>query len=247
MAPFTTAQCRGWTLLGCVVGRYPWSRGNVDTKGAPVTLLTLLGHPPDVGLNSPAALARIGLDPMILSGLGHTDHLLPVRDLRSRWPTRFRRTGPAPSPVCASRGRGQRCCGRAPSRVLRLSAQRRTCFAGNGESRHSGRRCSESRRFGRIRPTPYRCGLSWPCQQALDRDLRGGSSTYHLVGRTPRPYNKKRRTARLRLRGFSVLAGVGAPTEAKDRGVGGIRTRVTIFAGEYLATRSPPLARFAPG
>src|SRR5215204_3853576 len=86
MAPFTAAQCRGWTLLGCVVERYPWSRGNVDAKGAPVTLLTLLGHPPDVGLNSPAALARIGLDPMVLTGLVHTDHLLSVRDLRSRGP-----------------------------------------------------------------------------------------------------------------------------------------------------------------
>jgi hypothetical protein len=58
--PFTAAQCRGWTLLGCVVERYPWSRGNVDAKGAPVTLLTLLGHPPDVGLNSPAPEDWVG-------------------------------------------------------------------------------------------------------------------------------------------------------------------------------------------
>ena len=86
MAPFTTAQCRGLTLLGCGVERYPWSRWRVGTKGASVTLLTLLGHPPDVGLHSPAALARIGLDPVILTGLGHTDHLLSVRDLRSRGP-----------------------------------------------------------------------------------------------------------------------------------------------------------------
>jgi hypothetical protein len=86
MAPFTAVQCRGWTLLRCVVGCYPWSRGDVDTKGAPVTLLTLLGHPPDVGLHSPAALARIGLDPMELPGLGHTDHLLSVIDLHSRRP-----------------------------------------------------------------------------------------------------------------------------------------------------------------
>ena len=39
-APFTAAQCRGWTLLGCVVGHYPWSRGDVDAKGVPITLLT---------------------------------------------------------------------------------------------------------------------------------------------------------------------------------------------------------------
>lgn len=76
MAPFAATQCRGWTLLRCVVGRYPWSRGDVDTKGAPTTLLFLLaGHTTDVRFY---ALAAIGmpLDPMVLPGFGHTDRLL---------------------------------------------------------------------------------------------------------------------------------------------------------------------------
>jgi hypothetical protein len=75
MAPFAAAQYRGWTTAR-EFGRYPWLRGDVDAKGAPVTLLTLLRHPPDMGLDSPTALARMALDPVVLTGLSHTDHLL---------------------------------------------------------------------------------------------------------------------------------------------------------------------------
>jgi hypothetical protein len=95
MAPFTATQCREWTLLGCVVGCYPWSCGNVDAKGAPVTLLTLLRHPPNVGLYSPAALARIGLDPMVLTGLSHTDTSFPWGICAAVGLKKVRRTGSA--------------------------------------------------------------------------------------------------------------------------------------------------------
>lgn len=46
MAPFTTAHERGQTTR---IGRYPWSRWRVDTKGTPVTLLlAVFGHAADV-------------------------------------------------------------------------------------------------------------------------------------------------------------------------------------------------------
>ena len=77
MAPFAAAQCRGWTLLRVRVGRYPWLRWSVSTKGAPVTLLFLavLGHAADVRFY-PLAAVGVPLHPMVLTGLGHTDHLL---------------------------------------------------------------------------------------------------------------------------------------------------------------------------
>jgi hypothetical protein len=56
MAPFTTTQCRGWTLLGCRVGRYPWSRWRVGTKGASVTYLHFLGIRRTWGFTRPPPL-----------------------------------------------------------------------------------------------------------------------------------------------------------------------------------------------
>ena len=74
MTTFTAAQSRGWTTASGV-GRYPWSRGDVDTKGAPVTLLLLAGHTADVRWY-PLAVAGIPLHPMVLPGFGHTNQLL---------------------------------------------------------------------------------------------------------------------------------------------------------------------------
>jgi hypothetical protein len=97
MAPFTATQCREWTLLGCVVGCYPWSCGNVDAKGAPVTLLLLavLRHTPDVRFY-PLAAVGMPLDHVVLTGLGHTNHLPSFVDLRSHGPREVSCTGLAP-------------------------------------------------------------------------------------------------------------------------------------------------------
>jgi hypothetical protein len=74
--PSRLRSVAGGRCLG-VAGRYPWSRGDVDTKGAPVTLLFLavLGHTADVRFY-PLAAVDVPLHPMVLTGLGHTDHLL---------------------------------------------------------------------------------------------------------------------------------------------------------------------------
>ena len=65
-------------------GHCPWRlRANV-TKGVPVTLLTLLGHPPDVGLYAPTALAPISLHSMVFSGFSHRVRTSFLSDLRSR-------------------------------------------------------------------------------------------------------------------------------------------------------------------
>ena len=78
MAPFTAAQIRlRLTTLGFGVGRYLRPHRRVGTKGAPVALLllTVLGHTADVRFY-PLAAAGVPFDPMVLTGLCHTDHLL---------------------------------------------------------------------------------------------------------------------------------------------------------------------------
>jgi hypothetical protein len=79
VAPFTAARMGLWLTtsqrFGC--GHASRLRWSVDTERVPVTLLLLaaLGHPADVRWYALAA-AGVSLHPMILAGLGHTDHLL---------------------------------------------------------------------------------------------------------------------------------------------------------------------------
>jgi hypothetical protein len=71
-------------LLWFRVGHYPRSRWRVDTEGVPFTLLTLLGHTPDVRFRATAALARIALYAMVLPCSSYLVDTPFHVDLRSR-------------------------------------------------------------------------------------------------------------------------------------------------------------------
>ena len=76
MTPFAAAQIQ-LCLTTSGFGRYLRPRRRVSAKGAPATLLllTVLGHTADVRFYALAA-AGVPLNPMVLTGFGHTDHLL---------------------------------------------------------------------------------------------------------------------------------------------------------------------------
>jgi hypothetical protein len=89
VAPFAAARMRLWLTkiqrFGC--GHDSWLRWSVGTKRVP-TALFLTGHPPNVGLHSPTALARISLHSMVFALFSHRVGTSFLRLRKPRLPAR---------------------------------------------------------------------------------------------------------------------------------------------------------------